>query len=453
VHLASVAQEAPAESGNEAQFYKEADHRFRRAQAVQRTAEAIEAEARLRAMDALLAGLVGEENPDASGLLAVSGAVDMDSLQGALKSMAASTSYGVLVEMNQEEPTTDPKPLLAYGMDTHRVQSHVIERPGPYLAGPIGTLLPAGGRLLVAITERLAADRGLMYGHMDRDGITVARPNTMDRGTFRAHGQAIRDWFTPLSPYRGQPPILEDEKVNFRQEQPEPLYFIGISAKRYVLYNRLPDGTFRIRKFSSHGVGTWQGREGYVSPAHIPQPCEVNDEGKPTALPLGGERWHYDLWYDFIAAMEGESVPRDKNDVPRNQVTSDNPWLNMPAFHQVTISTAHYLRQYCRVPGVRPFGFFTMLPGLGTRDIHNRQADAVVRREAAGGEVYAELAGVPYYAPYVTSADELHDVRRSDTSEVVDGQVRFRTLAECLRQYFDHPEWKTDAPRGVGVLP
>jgi hypothetical protein len=61
--------------------------------------------------------------------------------------------------------------------------------------------------------------------------------------------------------------------VNRWQKKPEPLYFLGDSAKRYVLYNRLSDGTYRIRKFSSHGVGTWKSREGYVSPAHIPAPC------------------------------------------------------------------------------------------------------------------------------------------------------------------------------------
>jgi hypothetical protein len=434
-------------------FRTEVKAKLERAKAECRTDDVAEAETTLQAMDSLLAGLVGGDDGEGAGVFTASGPVDLESLQGALKLLANSTSYGVLVEMNQEEPTKDPKPILVYGMDTQRVLSHIVEKPGPYFAGPIGALIPSGGRLLLAIAERLATDRRLTYAMCDTDSMAFARPDGMDRATFHAHVQAIRDWFTALSPYRGQPPILEDEKVNVWQGQREPLYFIGISAKRYVLYNRLLDGTVRIRKFSSHGVGTWQGREGYTSPAYIPEPCEVDDEGKPSAYKLGGERWHYDLWYDFISEMESGRVPQDGNGVPRYQVSSDNPWLNLPAFHQVTISTAHYLRQYDRVPGVRPFGFFTMLPGLGMRDILNRQADAAMRRDAAGGEVYSELAGVPFYAPYITSADELRDVRRSDTGAVVDGLFQFRTLAECLREYFDHPEWKTANPRGVGVLP
>jgi hypothetical protein len=415
-----------------------------RAQAEHRPTDAEEATARLQVLDALLTSLTGEE----AGAL-----VDLGGLEVGLKLLASSSSYGVLVEMNQEEPTAEPKPLQLYGMVQQRVLSHVVERPGPYFAGPIGALIPAGGRLLLAIAERLAADRGLTYAHMDTDGITFARPEGMDRTLFQDHVRGVCGWFTPLSPYRGQPPILEHEKENDWEGQPEPLSFLGISAKRYVLYNRLPDGTFRIRKFSSHGVGTWQGREGYTSPAHIPEPCMRDEDGKPSAYKLGGERWHYDLWYAFIAAMESGHVWQNERGVPRYQVPTDNPWLTLPAFHRVTVSTAALLRTYGKVAGVRPFGFFTVLPALGTREVIGRQAAAAMRRETGSGEVYAELAEVPFYAPYAASAAELHDVRRSDTGEVMDGVIQFKTLAECLRDYFDHPEAKTSDPRGVGVLP
>jgi hypothetical protein len=62
------------------------------------------------------------------------------------------------------------------------------------------------------------------------------------------------------------------------------------------------------------------------------------------------------------------------------------------------------------------------------------------------------LVGVSFYAPYATKASDLHDIRRADTHGLVEG-IEHRTLAEALRDYFRHPEWKSADPRGVGVLP
>jgi hypothetical protein len=281
----------------------------------------------------------------------------------------------------------------------------------------------------------------------------------MRRPTFHAGVRQIREWFTSLSPYHGQPPIFEDEDVNRWQGRPEPLYFLGVSAKRYALYNRLAGGTYRIRKFSSHGVGTWKSREGYVSPTHLPAPCDRVHK-------LGGERWHYDLWYDAIRAIDGGTLPngqpvaRDERGVPQYAVP-DSPWLDAPAFHQATISTWKLYETYQQVPGIRPFSFITVLPPLTQRDIFwrlRRLEQAAAEGQVPWDEVdaaktwYEGLAGVSFYAPYASSAAELRDIRRGDTHEVVDG-ITHRTLAEALRDYFRHPEWKSSDPRGVGLLP
>jgi len=239
----------------------------------------------------------------------------LDALQLALKLLANSTSYGVLVEVNTAEPTVKATPVTVYGLDTRRAYVHKIEQPGPYYAGAIGALIPGAGRLLLALAERLAADRGIGYALCDTDSMDFARPAAMARDRFRALVGEVCAWFTPLSPYSGQPPILEREDVNDWGGEPEPLYALCVSAKRYALYNRLPDGadgSYRIRKFSSHGVGTWQGQEGYTSPPHVPAPCEPVH----TLANGAGERWAYDLWYDAIAAIDGGAVQRDNAGAP-----------------------------------------------------------------------------------------------------------------------------------------
>jgi hypothetical protein len=384
----------------------------------------------------------------------------LDGVQLALKLLANSTSYGALVEVNAEVASVEPQPLTIYGWQTHETSTTVLERPGAYFAGALGALIPAGGRLLLALAERLATDRGITYALCDTDSMAFARPDSMTREQFHSHVADIRDWFTPLSPYRGQPPLFEDEEENYWDGRPEPLYILAVSAKRYVLYNRLPDGTYRIRKFSSHGVGTWKSRSGYVSPPHIPEPC--GDVRK-----LGGERWHYDLWYDAIAAIDGGTLPdgrptpTDAHGAPRYVVPTDGAWLSAPAFHRVTITTWNLYQTYKDIPGVRPFNFLTALPALTAEDIFHRQRridqDALAGRmswEAAEAAKagYAGLAGVSFIAPYAQTLAELRDVRRTDTGELV-GDIQHRTLGETLRNYFQHPEWKSADPHGVGGLP
>jgi hypothetical protein len=270
----------------------------------------------------------------------------------------------------------------------------------------------------------------------------------------------VRDWFTPLSPYRGQPPLFEDEEENYWEGLPEPLSILAVSAKRYALYNRLPDGTYRIRKFSSHGVGTWRKRHDYVPPAHIPEPCG-------DVWTLGGERWQYDRWYEAIAAidggtlLDGRDTPTDERGAPRFVVPTESDWLRTPAFHQLTLSTWTLYERYQHVEGMRPFNFLTVLPALSREDTFFRQR--AIEQEALAGRIswedarvmqarYEELVGVAYFAPYAERWEDVRAVRRMDTGEVVEG-IKHRTLGEALRAYFQHPEWKSADPRGVGLLP
>lgn len=77
----------------------------------------------------------------------------------------------------------------------------------------------------------------------------------------------IQEYFSDLNPYDFDADIFEMEPQNYEpkdwskptddevnKEKPIPLWFYGISAKRYVLYNML-DGKKVIRKYSLHGMG------------------------------------------------------------------------------------------------------------------------------------------------------------------------------------------------------
>jgi hypothetical protein len=414
-------------------------------------------------------------------------AVYLAALEQGLKLLANSTSYGIYVEVNEEDVTVEKKLVIVYSTTTWRASTHQIELPGTYAFTPLGALIPAGGRLLVAIAEKLAADRGLSYAHIDTDGITFTRPEGMNREEFWRLEQEVADWFDPLSPYAAHPPILELEKQNLWHGQREPLYFLGVSDKRYAIYNLCEatngpiarEGTcwdVRIRKFSSHGQGTYARLKDYVPPSHIPDPCETTKKtGEPDSYKLGGQRWSYDLWYEAIVAFEtdmvhGQPLPR-VNGEPLYYLNTTSPWLQKPAFLQTTLSTwdlfAAFSRDELGSLDVRPFSFFSVLPGFHgvspsqRGSLSHRKLEAFTDGDDRG--LYDALpSDTTFNGPYVSSSAELDEAiaagtfgwnDQDGTRHMLLPGTRTKTIAEAYERYFQHPEYKSGNPTGCGDLP
>lgn len=362
----------------------------------------------------------------------------LDGLQQALKLIANSTSYGVLVEINPDDSLDRPVPIQVYTDECRNQKTKALEEPGPYFMGPCGALIPAAGRLLLAMAEKLAADRGIDYALCDTDSMAFARPEGMSREAFHTTVKEICDCFKSLSPYKNVSEILKMEDVNYINVQLEPLYCIGISAKRYVLYNRT-DAGYRIRKFSSHGTGGWMKPAAYKSTT--PEPCE-------DVYKIGGHRWMYDLWYSAI-----EQIEQGKTRIS----IFDLPFLSEPAITRVTVSTAQLLKRFKDIPGIRPFSFMTMLPSLNQVELLGRMSEvfktleAQTQLESSQQFDPFELRGMPFYAPYGTTFNSIREqIRRMDNNELV--TIEHKTLAECVGGYFSHPEAKAANPQGIGQL-
>jgi hypothetical protein len=366
----------------------------------------------------------------------------------------------VLLEVNEKVYTGRALPINVYSLDTTRRPGNLVEEPGQYFAEALGTLIPAARRLLLALAERLAVDRGLSYAMCDTDSMFFAKPEQMERHIFRAHCREIAAWFTPLSPYAGQPPIFEyEEDVNDWQKRPERLYFLGISAKRYVLFNALRDGTYRIRKFSSHGLGLWGRRKGFVRPPDIPAPwTDVED--------LGGPEWVYCLWYRCICALasgqlpNGRPLPRDLATwEPRYHASADG-WLAAPAYYQLTISTWELWQRFKDVPGMRPGNFLTVLPAVHPNVVAGSGLLSEDGEEVEDQGLAWRLLqdGSALYTGYCDSVDDVatahHSghLRRVEDSQRLAPDVPLTSMAAELRGYFTHAETKAATPHGVGLL-
>ena len=323
----------------------------------------------------------------------------LNSLQLALKLLANSTSYGVLVETRYEKG---------------------VETAGRYYASPVAVHITAAARLLLAIAERLGRDRGLEYAMCDTDSMAYARPEAMTRETFTSLVDECVHWFNPLSPYalddKGNVPALfELEDVNTYDGHDTPLYFIGVSCKRYALYNRLENGSYRIRKISAHATGRYSFDRDLPIPDGVPEvPFSLQDGKKVKQF----KDWHYMLWYRAIEDAEAG----------REITIPDEAWSRNIARYQESISTPGKAKMYSYIPGIRPYSFFTAFPvAIGSK--HR------------------------YIMPYSATDAAIRDgtVYCTGTMQIEASPV-FDSLAVRFSSFFTHAEGKAANGHDKGVL-
>lgn len=300
----------------------------------------------------------------------------LEAQQLTLKIIANSTSYGVFIELNVEDLPKLENRLCHGNGDPFKVEVDKSENPGQYFNPLLATLITGAARLMLAITETLAKENGLDWAFCDTDSMAIAKTEAIG-ATFNDRVQIIRNWFNPLNPYSGNSPILKLEDANFEigdnSRRLIPLYFIGISAKRYVLFNLGENNEIIIRKASGHGTG------------HLIPPYSESEAPKSIPAPktplriIGIDRWQYDLWHQIIlAAIEGHP---DKIDLDYH------PNLKLPAASRYAATTPallHWFKSHNlnRPYGnqVRPFNFMVAFQAwqshLNGKNNNNQNLDA-----------------------------------------------------------------------------
>jgi hypothetical protein len=366
----------------------------------------------------------------------------LDAEQKVLKVIASATSYGIFVELNVHALERRGE-RTGFGHAGRFTTSPArIEEPGKFFHPLLGTLITGGARLMLALAETLAAREGIGWAFCDTDSMAFARPEGMEDDEFIRRATEVCDWFTPLSPYADGGRLLETEKENFalrdgkETDTLEPLYFLGISAKRYVLFNIGSDGKPILRKASAHGLGHLEQLYGEEeAPKSIPAPVvKLSD--------VGVARWQYDLWYRIAeAALAGKL---------RELRFDDLPGFNRPAMASYTAATGHMAGWFCAYnegkpyrEQVRPFGFFI---------------SPVIASD--GYPVGVDPNSFNLVAPFNSDQRQwgklrylnLHDPSgpRYPISTSVRGAevVRVKSYAEVALDYLFHPEAKSLGPDG-----
>jgi len=359
-----------------------------------------------------------------------------DSIQTALKLMQNSTSYGSLVEINQSDETSNEHEVAFYDNNGKACISFVnrLETPGRFFS-PLGAFIPACGRLLLAIAQRLASDRNIQYAFMDTDSSFFVCPDNMSWSEFVTKEEEIGNWFQPLSPYA-------DTSVDLFKLELDDVWFIGISAKRYCLY-RKDNNEFELVKVSSHGTGA------------IKRP--YNNDKNPFNLPdpntsVKASRWVHDLWYAFVY--------RVLNGTGLKPVNERELGFDIPTQHQVTITTPHLLKVYSDIPGLRPYNFFVVLAPISPFTLLKHSGDIVRKDDNYTEEellfkekktLYSEL--VKAQTPFYTWDERLeHEIRRCDNHAVMPAWLELTTIGSTLFGYFSHKESKALNPTAKGLV-
>jgi hypothetical protein len=363
-----------------------------------------------------------------------------DTEQQALKILANATSYGIFVEFVVDE--LDPSETrTCYGPAGKPFSISTLkgEEPGPYFHPLIATLITGAARLMLAIAEKLAIDAGLDRAFCDTDSMALARPDSMDQAAFFAKAGSVCDWFIPLNPYNQKGPLFKIEEANYRiegdrqTEELAPLYCLGISAKRYVLFNLDPENRPVIRKASAHGLGhllaPYREEE---APPHIPAPTVPLSK-------IGVERWQYDLWHQIVmAALEGHP----------DQIDLDyHPALDQPAASRYAATTPTLLSWFKTYnqnrayrDQVRPFGFMlafqAVVPALVLEETFEFDGSS---KRLKGTKAAAPLKPIAPYSRDISQAAKTCFDR--DTGKPIDPSL-LKTYRMALAPYHLSPESK-----------
>ncbi|MCR9077844.1 MAG: hypothetical protein NXH78_01985 [Hyphomonadaceae bacterium] len=332
----------------------------------------------------------------------------------ALKILANSTCYGILVEV-QRDNAPKPESIVVIGPDgqAFETKSVALEEPGKYFHPLLASLITGAARLMLAITERLATDRGLSWAFCDTDSLALARPTGMDRDEFRVRAREIVDWFVELNPYEKPGSILKIEDANFdpKTKEMEPLYCYAISAKRYALFNLNETGDALIRKASAHGLGHLMAP--YDGP--LPQPEFGN---------IGVNLWQHDVWLQIIkAALAGHP----------NQVAYDyHPALEQPALQRYGATSPAQLRWVRLLNAdtpyrlsVKPYGFM-VAPIERTGPFAEQNTDRVVTQVRPGRP--KKPGKHKPIAPFERDPSVIAET-------VIDRETGERIPVECLKTY------------------
>ena len=389
-----------------------------------------------------------------------------------LKTFANAGSYGIFVEQNRQDGTRAECTVWTGADEPFTVSVEHPEEPGAFAFPPLGTLIPAAARLMLALLERCVTDLGGTYAFCDTDSMAIVATETGGlipcpggpgrmadgRPAIRAltweQVRAMVRQFEALNPYdpekvRGS--VLKIEDVNYAEcgipghdqdEDGRPkrcictkvqrrIDAVSISAKRYALYTLSEQGEPVVVDARAHGLGHLLApdEDATIAPDGVDE-----EEGGSKTKP-----WHRDVWEKIIC--ERLSLP-----------AKPLPWLDDMAVGRITVSKPEVWRAFAEFNRGKPYqqqikpGNFLLtaqldMPGLQLgkdaerfRLIAPFEKDAKKRKRVRWRNLYDD-SGKTYRVT-------------TDSEDARPGTMKVTTYRDVVDEYTWHPEAKSGDAQG-----
>ncbi len=370
---------------------------------------------------------------------------ERDRRSNGLKTLANSGSYGIYAQFDRKAASRN-EPVSVWNTDGSHFETTLpfVEVPGEFCFPPLAALITAAARLMLALLEQEVRKRGGRYAFCDTDSMAIVA--TKDGGLVPCPGgdrrtadgreailalsfadvDEIVAAFAGLNPYdRTLVPgsVLKIEDENFKDGERVQLHVFMVSAKRYVLFNRNPDGSLAIRKPNQHGLG------------HLLNPIDpaLRDD------PASQDAWIREVWQHVLEV----DVSGDVRGVP--------DWFEVPAVTQVRISDAGTLRLFAELNAdkpyadqIKPYNFMlsAQVSKFGTP--HGLNPHAPFHLIAPFERDPSKWLGMKWIDRY--SGREFA-ITLSDTASNV-GTVQVKSMRDVVAEYRFHPEFKSQGGDG-----
>lgn len=268
-----------------------------------------------------------------------------------LLKIIANALYGIFAELNKHEYGKNRKKDLEIfsGEFTREEKTGVVERPGRFQFPPAAALITAGGRLMLAILEKLVQEKRGSYLLTDTDSMLFVASEKGDLISCPGGKHKMPDgspaikaisWkevdeicakVNSLNPYDRNliSDILKIEDSNFdRHGKQHQLYGIAVSAKRYVVYKRKRNN-IEIIKPSEHGLGI------VFVPDKRPRYKPLNCKDQETDY----ARWIVEAW-ERLLQNHFRNIKNPENALISHSFRFDN----LPAMMRVRVTTPNVLK-------------------------------------------------------------------------------------------------------------
>lgn len=318
----------------------------------------------------------------------------MDLMQVILKIIANSASYGIYVEINTDEK--EQANMDVYGLTHFKSNAVKKETPGKAFNPIMATMITSGAKLILAMAETLVLENNGYMAYCDTDSIFVSPE----------HEQIVKDFFKPLNPYNIEQDMFKVED----DEQGLPLrdvWFYGISAKRYCLYNL--DKEIELRKFSSHGLGE-------------------------NLMGLDQE----EFWLDILKIHYNPEL--------KNQVLDKYKYRY--AVYNFRVSSYNVYKRFNTLNNkkplsrqIKPFNFITIGRGYIVNPVTK---EPIIPMLPFINEKDKRFKEIPY-KPFI----DYKTGEQYPKEDSMDTQYYWKSLSELLEDYMDHPESKSEGDIGL----